>query len=74
VTPDWQELNPEDFMLSSFNLQKGIAYYGSNERLRVKLDALKRGSNLTIAAIGGSITAGQNVLDGFFVSGDMTDC
>ncbi len=56
----------QDMLMPEWARNKGIVYLGSNERLRAKLDKLKRGQNITVAAVGGSITAGQNVLDSFF--------
>jgi hypothetical protein len=46
------------FFVPKLARTRGIVYYGSNERLRYKLSQLRQGQNLTIAAIGGSITAG----------------
>jgi hypothetical protein len=38
---------------------RSLFYVGSNERLRNKMAQLAAGENLTIAAVGASITAGQ---------------
>jgi hypothetical protein len=64
IQKDWKDVPEEDMVMPAYARNRGIAYLGSNERLRAKLDKLKGGQNISIAAVGGSITAGQNVLDG----------
>jgi hypothetical protein len=51
-------VDTSDFLVPKLARTRGIVYYGSNERLRYKLAQMRQGHNLTIAAVGGSITAG----------------
>jgi hypothetical protein len=55
---DWQQLDTSDFFVPKLARTRSIVYYGSNERLRFKLHQLRNGQNLTVAAVGGSITGG----------------
>uniref|UniRef100_A0A7S0S1A6 SGNH hydrolase-type esterase domain-containing protein n=1 Tax=Chlamydomonas leiostraca TaxID=1034604 RepID=A0A7S0S1A6_9CHLO len=43
--------------------ENGLSYVGSNERLRAVLDRAMQGKPIKVAAIGGSITAGQGAVD-----------
>jgi hypothetical protein len=46
-------------MMPAYARRQGVVNVGSNERLRLKLDQFKRGKDISIAAVGGSITSGQ---------------
>eukprot|EP00798_Chlamydomonas_sp_ICE-L_P021436 gene21436-28402_t len=52
------------FLANASVRQDGQSYRGDRSRLRVALDRYTKGENITIAFVGGSITAGQGALDG----------
>ena len=56
-------------MTRPFRTQSSISHEGNLERLRCFLQKLRRGGNLTIAAVGGSITAGASS----WVARDLSD-
>lgn len=49
--------------IGEHNIQRSIAYSGTNYRLRRFLDKLRAGHKVTVAVIGGSVSAGHGLLD-----------